>query len=72
MVKTHIECGASQIKAKLKNKTILCCDISGSDGGEFEVLESCGMEAVHTSATSINFNEATRCYIPEDSKLISC
>jgi hypothetical protein len=37
VVKTHIECGASQIKAKLKNKTILCCDISGSGGGEFEV-----------------------------------
>jgi hypothetical protein len=28
------------------------------------------MEAVHTSETSVNFNVATRRYIPEDSKLI--
>jgi hypothetical protein len=36
-------------------------EISGSHGGEYEVLEYCGI--------SVNFNLTTRRYIPEDYKL---
>jgi hypothetical protein len=35
------------------------------------MINSLMMEAVRTSETSVNFNVATRRYIPEDSKLQS-
>jgi hypothetical protein len=52
----------------------MCCEVSGSHGGEYEdgcLLGCCAvmMEAVSTSETLVNFYQTTQRNFPEDSHL---